>query len=67
MYIVRIDKKYLSRGRLVKRENATRYYHPSGARAALHAFVQKHPSRHELKILNEKTGRHMNLWQKEPQ
>lgn len=36
---------YLSRGRIVRIENATRYCHPSAAKAALDAYAKRHQHR----------------------
>lgn len=46
MYIVEVltpkgETAYLSRGRAVRRENATHYYHPSGAKRAAESYRAK--------------------------
>lgn len=46
MYIVRVltpegKYAYLSRGRVVRKRNATHYYHPSGAKRAAESWRAK--------------------------
>ncbi len=46
MYVVEVltpqgETKYLSRGKAVRRENATHYYHPSGAKRAADSWRAK--------------------------
>lgn len=46
MYIVRVLTQkakygYLSRGRVVRKQNATRYHHPSGAKRAAESWRAK--------------------------
>ena len=57
-YIVKVQQdkdapQYLCRGRLVSKENATKYNHPSAANAALYVFLKQRFGHITVDIIRE--------------
>lgn len=56
------SRRYLALGRFVRRENATRYPHPSNAHAARRSYLERNREKMIregpiVAVVNERTGR----------